>query len=58
MPKYLNSPASVLYDKSRVLFGLWEAGPALAGGAAPVVVEGPLDAIAVASAASRGTWAG
>jgi DNA primase len=49
VPRYLNSPATVLYDKGRVLFGLWEARPALAQGAVPVIVEGPLDAIAVAA---------
>jgi DNA primase len=47
VPRYLNSPRTALYDKGRVLFGLWEARPALQRGARPVVVEGPLDAIAV-----------
>jgi DNA primase len=47
VPKYLNSPASCLYDKGTLLFGLWEARDALAAGARPVIVEGPLDAIAV-----------
>jgi len=50
VPKYLNSPGTGLYDKSTVLFGLWEAREALARGARPVIVEGPLDAIAVAGA--------
>ena len=45
-PKYLNSPSTALYDKSEVLFGLWEACDALANGARPTIVEGPLDAIA------------
>ena len=52
VPKYLNSPATALYDKSEVLFGLWESSDALARGARPVIVEGPLDAIAVTSAGS------
>jgi DNA primase len=50
VPKYLNSPGTGLYDKSAVLFGLWEAREALACGARPVIVEGPLDAIAVTGA--------
>jgi DNA primase len=56
-PKYLNSPASASYDKGEVLFGLWEARDALASGARPVIVEGPLDAIAV-TAAGQGRYAG
>jgi DNA primase len=46
-PKYLNSPSNCLYNKSAVLFGLWEAHEPLADGATPVIVEGPFDAIAV-----------
>ena len=49
-PKYLNSPRNCLYDKSALLFGLWEAREALNAGARPVIVEGPLDAIAVTTA--------
>jgi DNA primase catalytic core len=50
VPKYLNSPASCLYSKGMLLFGLWEAHEALAAEARPVIVEGPLDAIAVTTA--------
>jgi hypothetical protein len=53
IPKYLNSPGSALYRKGEVLYGLG-AEPtrhALAAGARPVLVEGPLDAIAVTCAA-------
>lgn len=50
VPKYLNSPRNCLYDKSATLFGLWEGRQALAHGAQPVLVEGPFDAIAVATA--------
>jgi len=50
VPKYLNSPGTSLYNKGDVLFGLWEARGALASGARPVIVEGPLDAIAVTTA--------
>ncbi len=49
-PKYLNSSASCLYNKGMLLFGLWEAREALAAEARPVIVEGPLDAIAVTTA--------
>ena len=49
-PKYLNTPRTCLYDKSRLLFGLYEARTALAAGARPVIVEGPFDAIAVTAA--------
>jgi DNA primase len=56
-PKYLNSPSTSLYDKGEVLFGLGEARDALTRGARPVIVEGPLDAIAVTTAAP-GRYAG
>ena len=49
-PKYLNSPATSVYQKGEILFGLWEARDALASGVRPVIVEGPLDAIAVTTA--------
>jgi DNA primase len=49
-PKYLNSPATSHYSKSEVLFGLWEGSDAAAMGARPVIVEGPLDAIAITTA--------
>jgi DNA primase catalytic core len=54
VPRYLNSPATVLYDKGQALFGLCEARPALAQGAVPVVVEGPLDVMAVVTAGHGG----
>lgn len=50
IPKYLNSPRTCRYDKSTLLFGLHEARRTLNAGARPVVVEGPLDAIAVTTA--------
>ena len=56
-PKYLNSPRTCLYNKSALLFGLWEAREPLAAGATPVIVEGPLDAMAV-TADGRGRFAG
>jgi DNA primase len=57
-PKYLNSPATALYAKGELLYGLGaEPVQALAAGARPVLVEGPLDAIAVTPAAD-GRYAG
>jgi hypothetical protein len=47
VPEYLNSPQTPAYRKGELLFGLAEARELLAGGAVPVIVEGPFDAIAV-----------
>lgn len=47
-PKYINTPATPLFRKSQVLYGLDAGADALAGGAWPVLVEGPLDRWAVA----------
>ncbi|GAA2148783.1 toprim domain-containing protein [Actinomadura napierensis] len=49
--KYLNTPDGPIFHKSQILFGLAEARAALATGARPVIVEGPMDAIAVSRAA-------
>ena len=46
-PKYVNGPQTAVYDKSAVLFGLFEAQAGLKQGKPAVLVEGPLDAIAV-----------
>ncbi|MGI5325045.1 toprim domain-containing protein [Actinomadura nitritigenes] len=46
-PKYLNTLDTVLFHKRELLFGLWETSGRLAQGARPLLVEGPLDAIAV-----------
>lgn len=54
VPKYLNTPHTDLYDKSSVLFGLWQGCDALAQGAHPVIAEGPFDAIAITTAGSGG----
>jgi DNA primase len=53
VPKYLNTARTVLFDKSRVLLGLVEQQHQLVRGAVPVLVEGPLDVLAVAAAAPR-----
>lgn len=47
-PKYLNTRQHELFDKSSLLFGLWEATQASRGGQ-PVIVEGPLDVLAIAA---------
>jgi DNA primase len=44
-PKYLNSPLTSVFDKSRVLFGLDLAGPMIRQLETVVIVEGYLDAI-------------
>jgi DNA primase len=48
-PKYLNTAASQTFTKSRLFYGLYEA--AQAGGRYPVLVEGPLDTVALAATA-------
>jgi DNA primase catalytic core len=59
-PKYLNTPTTAIYNKSHLLFGLGEQSRSLREGAAPVFVEGPLDAIAIdlGSASNSVTSAG
>ncbi|MBB1512757.1 relaxase domain-containing protein [Tessaracoccus sp. MC1627] len=52
-PKYLNSPTGALFAKRDVLYGHHH----LHGTATPVIVEGPMDAIAV-TLAGRGTFIG
>jgi len=46
-PKYLNTKNTPLFTKGKVLFGYAEAREALAAGALPVIVEGPMDAYAI-----------
>jgi DNA primase catalytic core len=58
--KYLNSPATPIYQKSHTLVGLVEQRDLLETGAVPVLVEGPMDAVAIdelSRLTSRG-WAG
>ena len=58
--KYLNSPTTAIYRKSRTLVGLNEQRDLLESGAIPVVVEGPMDAAAVdeLSRLTSSGWAG
>ena len=46
-PKYLNSPETPLFHKSSTLFGLHEGSARLSGTTRPLLVEGPLDVIAI-----------
>lgn len=56
-PKYLNTPTTTLYRKGAHLYGLAETADLLATGATPVLVEGPVDAIAV-TLAGDGAYVG
>ncbi|MFI5615008.1 toprim domain-containing protein [Amycolatopsis sp. NPDC051903] len=49
VPKYLNTPATDLFDKSRLLFGLPEQRERLASGARPLLIEGVFDVLAIAA---------
>ena len=45
-PKYINTPATILYDKGRQVFGLSQAKEAIRKSGFVVVVEGNLDVVA------------
>jgi DNA primase len=49
-PKYLNSPETPIFDKGRTLYNLDKAAPAARKSGRIVVVEGYMDAIAIAQA--------
>jgi DNA primase len=57
LPKYINSPESPLYSKSRNVYGLYEARAAIVSADRAIVVEGYLDAIAVWQAGFKETVA-
>ncbi len=50
VPKYLNSPATLIYRKGDALFGRLRAQSALEARAMPVIAEGPFDVMAIAVA--------
>lgn len=45
MGKYINSPQTVIYDKSKILYGLDKAKPAIKKEDAVIIVEGQMDVI-------------
>lgn len=53
VPKYLNSPTTALFDKGRLLYALGEDRAELTAGALPILVEGPLDRLALRQAAGN-----
>jgi len=57
MPKYLNSPESAAYSKTRTLYGLHEARQAIASQDRVIIVEGYFDVIALWQAGFRETVA-
>jgi DNA primase catalytic core len=56
-PKYLNTRGTAVFTKGDQLYGLAEGARHLTAGGTPVLVEGPMDAIAVTIAA-EGTYVG
>lgn len=52
-PKYLNTPATLLYDKSRHVFGLSQAKAAIRTNDKVVLVEGNLDVVSTHQANSK-----
>lgn len=53
VPKYLNTPQTLIYDKGRHIFGLSQAKEAIRSNAYTVVVEGNLDVISSHQAGIR-----
>jgi len=57
LPKYINSPESPIYSKSRALYGVFEARQAIAHADRAIVVEGNIDVIALWQAGFKETVA-
>jgi DNA primase len=57
LPKYINSTESPLYSKARTVYGLYEARAAITKADRAIVVEGYIDAIALAQAGFNATVA-
>ena len=57
LPKYINSPESPLYTKSRAVYGLFEARATIAKIDRAIIVEGNIDAIALWQAGFKETVA-
>ena len=57
LPKYINSPESPLYSKTRTVYGLNEARQAIAKADRAIIVEGYIDTIALAQAGFKETVA-
>lgn len=57
-PKYLNSPESPLYSKTRTIYGLYEARATIAAKDRAILVEGYIDAITLAQAGCTEAVAG
>jgi DNA primase len=56
-PKYLNGPETPLFRKSHLLFGFADAAPSIRSSRRAILVEGNLDAIALAQAGRHETIA-
>lgn len=57
VPKYLNSPATPIYDKSRLLFGLQQARSSIRRAKYAILVEGNIDVVMSWQAGTRNTIA-
>ncbi|MDH3998233.1 MAG: DNA primase, partial [Desulfuromonadales bacterium] len=57
LPKYINSPESPLYNKSRILYGLYQARDAIRHSDEVLVVEGYFDVLALHRAGFEGSVA-
>lgn len=56
-PKYINSPQSVTYDKSRILYGLFQAKQQIRSDGYAILVEGYADTLTLHQAGFRNTVA-